>query len=297
MAGAVETGRLLGRRGRARDRAPRLPWGVWVALGFGAFLIVLAIVAPLLTSHDPVRAELGNRIKPPAWVEGGSSANLLGTDGFGRDVLTRLAYGARISLGVALLSIVFGGAVGAALGIVAGYFGGIVDTVIMRLVDVFLAFPTLLLAIALAVAIGPSFRNIVIVISVLLWPRIARQVRGDALVVKTLGYMEYAGGIGVPAWRSMFTHVLPNTLPTILVIVTLELGHVILLEASLGFLGAGVPPPTPSWGQMVSEGQAFISTGWWISLFPGIAIMATVMMFNSLGDWLREYLDPRLKSR
>jgi peptide/nickel transport system permease protein len=297
MAGAVETGRLLGRRGRARGRAPRLPWGVWVALGFGVFLIVLAIVAPLLTSHDPVRAELGNRIKPPAWVEGGSSANLLGTDGFGRDVLTRLAYGARISLGVALLSIVFGGAVGAALGIVAGYFGGIVDTVIMRLVDVFLAFPTLLLAIALAVAIGPSFRNIVIVISVLLWPRIARQVRGDALVVKTLGYMEYARGIGVPAWRSMFTHVLPNTLPTILVIVTLELGHVILLEASLGFLGAGVPPPTPSWGQMVSEGQAFISTGWWISLFPGIAIMATVMMFNSLGDWLREYLDPRLKSR
>jgi peptide/nickel transport system permease protein len=280
-----------------RRHAARVPIGIWIAIIFGLLLIVLAVIAPLITTHDPTHAELANRLIPPEWTSRGEAGYPLGTDTFGRDIWTRLLYGARISLGVAALSIVFGGVVGAVIGIIAGYFGGWVDSLLMRLVDIFLAFPTLLIAIALAVAIGPSFQNIVIVISILLWPRIARQVRGDAMVVTTQGHMEYARGIGIGPWRAMFTHVLPNTMPTILVISTLELGHVILLEASLGFLGAGVPAPTPSWGQMVSEGQAYLATGWWVSLWPGLAIMATVLIFNAIGDWLREFLDPRLKNR
>jgi peptide/nickel transport system permease protein len=297
VSSAADLAPVMPRRWWRRRRAARVPVGIWFAIVLGLALVVVALIAPLITTHDPTHAELANRLIPPAWMGGGDPGYPLGTDTFGRDIFTRLVYGARISLGVAALSIVFGGIVGALIGIVAGYFGGWLDSLLMRLVDIFLAFPTLLIAIALAVAIGPSFQNIVIVISVLLWPRIARQVRGDAMVVTTQGHMEYAKGIGVPPWRAMLTHVLPNTMPTILVISTLELGHVILLEASLGFLGAGVPAPTPSWGQMVAEGQAYLATGWWISLWPGLAIMLTVLIFNAIGDWLREFLDPRLKNR
>lgn len=274
-----------------------MPPGVVLAAVTLLLLVIVAVVAPLLTPYDPTRAVLGNRLLPPMWAEGGSSAHILGTDQLGRDLLTRLLHGARISLSVAALVAVFGGGIGAAVGITAAYFGGMVDVVLMRIVDIVMALPTILVAILLAVAIGPSYLNLVIVVSVLLWPKIARQVRGDALLVKEQDYIEYSHGIGVPPRRMMFRHFLPNVTPSLLVITTLEIGAVILTEATLSFLGAGVPPPTPSWGLIVAEGSDMLATGWWVAIFPGVLIIVTVLVFNTLGDWLRDHLDPRLKQR
>ena len=287
----------------ARDGGTRrgmpygMPPGVLLSLVTLLLLIGLAIFAPLLTSYDPTRAVLGNRLLPPMWVEGGTPEHILGTDGLGRDLLTRLLYGARVSMSVAGLVILFGGGVGAAVGIIAAYFGGKVDLVLMRLVDIIMALPTILVAIVLAVAMGPSFFNIVVVISILLWPKIARQIRGDALVVKEQDYLEYSQAIGIPPWRLMVRHMLPNVTPSLLVITTLEIGAVILTESTLGFLGAGIPPPQPSWGLIIADGAELLSIGWWIALFPGIGIMVSVLVFNTIGDWLRDVLDPRLKQR
>jgi peptide/nickel transport system permease protein len=291
LPGVVRLQRVL------RFRPFGMPWGAALSLAVLVVLIVVAVAAPLLTPHNPVRVSLLHRMMPPFWVEGGSLEFPLGTDGFGRDLFTRMLYGTRISIAIAFCAVISGGGIGALVGIVAGFKGGLVDVVLMRIVDIFMALPTILIAIALAVALGPSFQNLVIVIAALLWPNIARQVRGAALVVKQKEYMEYAESIGVPTWRLMLFHVLPNVTPTLLVVLTLEVGSVILTEASLGFLGAGVPPPTPSWGSIVADGRALIATGWWIALFPGIAIIITVLTFNTLGDWLRERFDPRLKQR
>jgi peptide/nickel transport system permease protein len=287
-----------------RPSAGRRSWRLWgmplgvVVAALGLLVLVLsAVFAPLLTTYDPVRVDLVARMQPPMWLEGGSSEHILGTDQLGRDLWARMIHGARISLGVAALVAIFGGGVGAAVGIAAAYFGGKVDIVLSRLIDIVMALPTILVAILLAVAIGPSFINIVVVISILLWPKIARQVRGDALVIKEQDYIEYSQAIGVPPLRLMFRHFLPNVTPALLVITTLEIGAVILTEATLGFLGAGVPPPTPSWGLIVAEGSRLLATGWWIALFPGLAIMVTILIFNTLGDWLRDHLDPRLKQR
>jgi peptide/nickel transport system permease protein len=262
-----------------------------------AVLVLCSIFAPFLVDHSPTYQDLIRRMRPPAWVEGGSVENLLGTDGLGRDMLSRLLYGGRISLAVAGLAIVFGATVGTLLGLWAGYFGGIIDAIVMRTVDVLLALPTLLVAIVLAVAIGPSFWNVVFVVSFLLWPKIARQIRGEVLAVKEQDYVKYAEGIGRGSMSVMLRHLLPNVTPSLVVVSTLELGHVVLLEASLSFIGAGIPPPHPSWGVMVDEGRALMATGWWLSLFPGLAIMLTVLIFNTLGDWLRDTLDPRLQLR
>ena len=282
---------------RRRRRLFGMPPGVLFAAIALLLLVLVAIFAPLLTSYDPNQVDLIARLDPPMWLEGGTPEHILGTDQLGRDILTRLMYGARISLSLAALVGVIGGGVGALIGITAAHFGGLVDTALMRIVDVVMALPTILVAIILAVALGPSFLNIVIVISVLLWPKVARQVRGDALVVKDQDYIEYANAIGVPTRRMMFRHFLPNVTPSLLVITTLEIGAVILTEATLSFLGAGVPPPQPSWGLMVAEGSRTLATAWWMAIFPGLAIMVTVLVFNTLGDWLRDHLDPRLKQR
>lgn len=274
-----------------------IPFRTWAAIAGLSVMAGMAILAPVLSDHSPTVVDLANRLIPPAWLEGGDPQFLLGTDGFGRDIVTRLMYGARISLSVAFLALFFGGVLGAAIGIVSGYWGGRTDALLMRTVDIFLAFPTILFAIALAVAFGPSFWNITFVIAFLLWPNIARQVRGDTLVIMRENYMEYALGIGVSPLRNMFRHVLPNVAPTLLVVTTLELGKVILLEATLGFLGAGIPPPNASWGVMVSEGSGLVATGWWLALFPGLAITITVLSFNTLGDWMRDHFDPRLRDR
>jgi peptide/nickel transport system permease protein len=257
--------------------------------------IALAIVAPLITTYDPVKNDLINSLQPPAWAKGGTSAHFLGTDGFGRDVLSRLVYGARVSLLVAAFSLVIALTIGTSVGIVAGYRGGSIDSILMRLVDIVLALPTILVALVVAVAVGPSFTNLVLVMGALIWPRLARLIRGEALIQKNQDYVRYAQSIGVPGWVIVLRHVLPNVLPTLLVVTTLEIGGVILLEAALSFLGAGLPPPSPSWGVMINDGRALIATGWWIALFPGVAITLTVMSCNALGDWLRDYLDPKTR--
>jgi peptide/nickel transport system permease protein len=289
--------RLSFRQRIGRVRPFGLPLGAFLSVAALVLLIILAIAAPYLAPHNPVKASLPNRMLPPMWLDRGKPEFILGTDGFGRDLFSRLIYGTRISLTIAFFAVLSGGVFGALVGIVSGYKGGIIDVILMRIVDVFMALPTILIAIALAVALGPSFQNLIIVISLLLWPNIARQIRGTAIVVCQQEYMQYATSIGVPTWRLLLFHVLPNVTPTLCVVLTLEVGSVILTEASLGFLGAGVPPPTASWGAIVADGRALIMTGWWIALFPGIAIMATVLTFNTLGDWLRERFDPRLKLR
>jgi peptide/nickel transport system permease protein len=265
-----------------------------VPAGILLIVVVLAISAGLLTAYDPVHQDLRNFLKPPVWA-GGSPAHPLGTDTFGRDVLSRLLFGARVSLTVAVLSLVIATGVGASVGLIAGYVGGAVDSVLARFLDMILALPTLLIALAVAIALGPSFTNLVLIIGLTIWPRTARLIRAETMLLKRSEFARYARSIGVPDWRIVIRHVLPNVMPTLLVAVTLEVGHVILVEASLSFLGAGIPPPQTSWGVMIADGRALIATGWWIALFPGLAIMITVISTNVLGDWLRDKLDPKFK--
>lgn len=280
--------------GRATWRArhhlvPALPIAVL------AVFIIVAIAAPFLTTYNPVKNDLAHTLVPPFWIRGGSSAHLLGTDSFGRDIVARLMYGARVSFSVAAFSLLIALTIGSAVGVIAGYRGGAVDSLLMRLVDIVLAVPTILVALVISVAVGPSFINLVVVLGALIWPLIARLIRGEALQIRRQDYVRYAGAIGVPGWVIVLRHILPNVLPTLLVVTTLEIGTVILLEASLSFLGAGLPPPAPSWGVMIADGRALIATGWWIALFPGLAITATVMSCNALGDWLRDHLDPKTR--
>jgi ABC-type dipeptide/oligopeptide/nickel transport system permease subunit len=277
---------------RRRRRFRLMPW---LPIGVLGIVLLAAVFAPWLTAHDPLRSDLAVSLLPPAWQDGGSSTHLLGTDGFGRDVLTRLIYGARISVSVATLALLIAVVIGSLVGIAAGYLGGATDSVLMRLVDVLLAFPTILVALVVSVAVGPSFQNLVLVLGVLNSPRIARIVRGETLLLKRNDYARYSAAIGVPRWVIVRRHIFPNVLPTLTVATTLEVGQVILAEASLSFLGAGLPPPTASWGVMIAEGRALIATGWWVALFPGIAITVTVLAFNSLGDWLRDHLDPKTR--
>jgi peptide/nickel transport system permease protein len=261
-----------------------------LVLGIIAFA---AIFAPLLTPHDPLRGSLIDSLRPPQIFEGGIDGHPLGTDGHGRDVFARLIYGARVSLAVAAFSLAIAITIGTFVGVVSGYMGGKVDAVLMRFTDALLSLPSIILALTLAVAVGPSFRNLVLVLGFLIWPNVARLIRADTMQLKNQDYVRYGRAIGVPSWALLLRHIIPNLLPTLLVAATLQVGHVILAEATLSFLGAGVPPPSASWGVMVSEGQALIATGSWIALFPAFFITATVMCFNFLSDWLRDKLDPK----
>jgi peptide/nickel transport system permease protein len=261
----------------------------------GLFVFV-AIFAPYLTQWDPIKHSLINSLLPPFWVEGGDLDHPLGTDGFGRDILARLMYGARASLSVAALSLSIAVTIGVSVGVVAGYVGGRIDSILMRVVDIVLALPTILVALTFAIALGPSFRNLILIIGFLVWPQMARLIRSEVLLLRKGEFVRYATAIGVPNWLIVIRHVFPNVTATLVVAVTLEIGHVILLEASLSFLGAGLPPPSPSWGAMISDGRALIATGWWIALFAGLAILCAVLTFNTLGDWLRDRLDPKLRN-
>jgi peptide/nickel transport system permease protein len=282
-------------RVRSRDDRRSVPIMPALPLAILAVVILLGIGAPLVTPYEPTRADLPNSLLPPAWVEGGTAEHLLGSDTFGRDSFTRLVYGARVSLSVAFLSLIIATLLGTSAGLLAGYAGGAIDSILMRFVDMVLSLPTLLIALAMSIALGPSFANLVLVIGFLIWPRVARLVRSDTLVIKHQEFVKYARAVGVPGWLIVLRHVLPNVTPTLLVAATLEVGHVILVEASLSFLGAGIPAPQPSWGVMISDGRALIATGWWIALFPGLALVISVISFNTLGDWLRDRLDPKLR--
>ena len=258
-------------------------------------MVFMAVFAPLLAPHSPIDQTLRDKLLPPFWLEGGSFKYVLGTDAFGRDILSRLIYGARISLLVALLALTAGGGVGLVVGIVAGYLGGVIESILMRLVDAAFTFPAILFALLLAVTLGQGLGTLVIAISLLLWASFARVIRGEVLALKQRDFVALAKVRGCSEPRIMLTHILPNVLNTFMVLVTLNIGVVVIAEASLSFLGAGIPPPTPTWGLMVSEGRGRIGDAWWVSLIPGLAITALVLSVNVCGDWLRDRLDPRLR--
>ena len=238
--------------------------------------------------------KVGNEIQVVTRLAG-SIDYLLGTDRQGRDILSRIVEGSRASLSVAFLSILFGGTFGTVLGLVAGYRGGWVDSLIMRTVDVWLAIPGILIGLVLALRFGPGYWIVVSVLSVILWARYARLIRGEVLSWKARDFIALAKVAGASSWRIIFVHILPNTLNSIIVLSTLQVGWAIIALASLSFLGVGIPPPAPSWGGMISEGRNFVETFWWISVFPGIAIMLVVISANMFGDWLRDVLDPNLR--
>ena len=231
---------------------------------------------------------------------GGGSKYWLGTDQLGRDILSRIIYGARISLLAAAITLGVGGSIGVLLGLVAGWYGGVVDEAVMRFVDILLAIPLVLIALAMVATLGTSLTIIVAVLTIFIWPRFARQLRGEVLQLKNMDFVALAKVAGASTPRILFIHIFPGTINTLIVVATLQVGIVILLEATLSFLGAGVPPPTATWGGMVSDGRGHLAGGfetgsWWISTFPGVAIMLTVMSLNLFGDWLRDKLDPRLR--
>jgi peptide/nickel transport system permease protein len=269
-----------------------------------ALMVIMAIFANLswmglpnvgLAPHDPNRIVITDRFLPPSFMEGGKSDYLLGTDKLGRDVLSRIIHGSRISLSVSMLVILITSFIGTLLGIIAGYAGGRVDGFIMRVTDVALSFPGLLLAMLLAVAIGPGYWTVVFALSILNWAGYARLIRSEALRLRQSDFVAQARVNGASAARIMTRHLFPNVVNSLVVMITLSVGMIILAEAALSFLGVGVPAPTASWGSMVSDGRGYLDTAWWISAFPGIAIGLVVMSGNFLGDWLRDKLDPRLR--
>jgi peptide/nickel transport system permease protein len=259
-------------------------------------LIIPAIFANVISPHDPVQLNLRDRLMPPAWQEGGSWQYVLGTDRHGFDILSRIIHGARISLSISLLAIALGGGVGTVLGLLAAYGGGWVDNLIMRIVDIKLAFPSILLALVLVAVSGPGFQTVVLVIALLLWARFARMVRGEALAIKQQDFVARALVAGASPTRIMMRHIFPNVVNTVVVLCTLEVGHVIILESTLSFLGAGLVKPTPAWGLMVADGRTLIVTAWWLFFFPTMAIVLTVLSMNLMGDWLRDRLDPKLRN-
>lgn len=286
-----ETSRRSATGWRALRRYPLFPLAILLF-----FLVIPAVFAPLVAPFDPYDGSLRARLIPPFWQEGGSTEHLLGTDKLGRDMLSRVIYGARVSITVSMIAIIVSGIIGAGLGLVSGYFGGWTDSVVMRLVDISLSLPTILLALVLSAALGPSFLTVLIVISVLLWARYARLVRAETMAIKERDFVARARVAGASHMRIMLVYILPNLVNSLVVLATLQVGYVILLESTLSFLGAGLPRAEPAWGLMVADGRELIVTAWWVSMLPGIAIMLTVLSLNLLGDWLRDHFDPKLKN-
>jgi peptide/nickel transport system permease protein len=266
-------------------------FGMLVVLG----VLLAALFAPLVAPFDPLEQDIGQRLREPGWQDTQGRVHPLGTDHLGRDILARIVFGSRIALVVGLAAVAISGVLGMLIGLVAGYFGGRVDDFLMRLADVQLAFPFILLAIAVIGVLGPSLQNIIIVIGVSSWVVYARVVRGEVLSIREREYVQAAIALGSQHWRVLRHHVLPNTLTPWLVVATLDMARVIVIESALSFLGLGVQPPTPTWGGMLADGRVYLSTAWWLATFPGLAILVTVLGINLFGDGLRDTLDPRLK--
>jgi len=257
-------------------------------------LIGIAILAPLIAPLDPGAIDIRARLTPPAWADGGSMKHLLGTDNVGRDVLSRIIFGARVSLFVGVATVAIGGLIGSVLGLLAGYFRGWVETIIMRLVDIQLAFPSILLAVAIMALVGPSMLNVIFVLSLSTWAPFCRVARGQTLQVCNQEYITAAESLGLKDIPILIRHVIPNIINPLIVVASFALAANIINEASLSFLGVGVPPSTPTWGGMLGEGRNYLRIAWWVSTLPGIALMLSVYSVNMLGDWLRDYYDPRL---
>jgi peptide/nickel transport system permease protein len=265
--------------------------GALVVLG----AVVLAAFAPSLAPADPIRNSLLDRLTPPAWTSGGDAKHPLGTDTLGRDVASRLLHGARVSLVVGFSAVLLAGVLGVALGLVSGWYRGWLDDLVMRLGDVQLAFPVLVLAVAVLAVLGASLTNLIVVLGVTGWITYARIVRGEVLTLRERDFIAAARALGARDGWILRRHLLPNVLPPITVVATFSVARTIIAEASLSFLGLGIPAPEPSWGAMLDEGRNYITTGWWLALFPGLAILLLVLGINLVGDWLRDVLDPRME--
>ena len=282
-------------RGQARLGQAYLSWLrfrrnplAMIGLVIAVALVFIAVFAPLLAPHDPITQELSRRLLPPL-----TDGNILGTDDFGRDILSRILYGSRITLYIVLLVILTAPVVGLLIGTVAGYFGGWTDTILMRITDIFLAFPKLILALALVAVLGPGMENAVLAIALTSWPPYARVARAETLTVRNADYIAAVKLQGAGAVRVIWGHVMPMCLPSVIIRVTLDMAGVILIAAGLGFLGLGVQPPLPEWGLMISAGRKFLFEQWWVATMPGLAIFIVSLGFNLLGDGLRDVLDPR----
>ncbi len=269
----------------AARKSPLTITGSAIVLG----LVLVAILAPLLAPHDPIQMNLDARLQAP------SLQNLLGTDELGRDILSRIIYGTRIALKIMVIVLIIDLPVGVLLGIVAGFFGGWIDDVIMRIADVFMAFPRLILALAIGAALGPNLVNTMVAIAITLWPTYARLARSETLSIKERTFIEAETSIGTPKYKILFSQILPLCMSTTIIRATLDMGNVIRIAAGMSFLGLGAQAPTPEWGLMVSTGRSFMVTQWWVPTFPGLAILIAVFGFNLLGDGIRDIADPHLR--
>jgi ABC-type dipeptide/oligopeptide/nickel transport system permease subunit len=263
----------------------------------GAVILLLVIVAALFAEqvapHEPNKQRLITRFKPPVWAQGGSTTYILGTDNVGRDIYSRIIHGSRISLVVGVAAVIVSVLIGVVLGLISGYMGGRVDATIMTLVDIMIAFPQLILAFAMVAVLGPGIGNIILVLGLTGWERYARVVRAEVLALREREFVQAARAIGVSIPRIIFRHVMPNTFSSVIVMATLQIAQAILAEASLSFLGLGTGLTYPSWGQMIAQGRDYINVAWWLSTFPGLAILLTVLAINLVGDRVRDVLDPR----
>lgn len=292
MASSVVRRRLSGRLSVGLPKGRGVPLFAFVVVGV---TVLAAIFADALVRHPPEVLNLANQYLRPAFLPGGNLDYPLGTDSLGRDVLSRTIKGTQISMAVVAAVIVFSSLIGTVFGLIAGYVGGWVESLIMRLVDVTLAFPAILIALVFAVTIGPGFSVVVGVMVLLLWGRYTRMVRGEVMRWKARDFVALAKVAGASAPRIIFVHILPNVANSVIVLSTLEVGWVISVEATLSFLGAGIPPPTPTWGSMIAEGRESLRAAWWVTATPAVAIVLIVLAFNMLGDWLRKVLDPELQ--
>ncbi|MFD1929237.1 ABC transporter permease [Sporosarcina siberiensis] len=267
------------------------------ALGFiiVSSVVFIALFAGTLAPHNPVTNNLSDMLQPPMWLDGGSSTYILGTDNLGRDILSRILFGARVSLLVGVFSVVVAGIIGVFVGITSGFYGGWIDSLLMRIVDSFLAIPSILFILVVLTVFKPGITVLIIVIGVTNWVAYARVVRGEVLSIKERDFVKASKTIGTKNSVIMFKHILPNIISSFIVISTLSVASTIILEASLSFLGLGIQPPTVSWGGMLTDGRNYLATNWWLATFPGIAIMVTVLGIIFLGDWLRDILDPKIQ--
>jgi len=275
-------------------RVLRLRWGL--AAG-GVLLVIVAatVLAPWISPHDPLAVNIRHRLAPPAWMAGGSAENLLGTDQVGRDLLSRMIYGGRVSLVTGVAAVLMSATIGVLLGLAAGYFGGSTDWTIMTVINVMLTFPFVLLALAVIAVLGPNLMNMIIVLGVAGWPIYARTVRAETLTIRERDFVVAARALGMSHLRLVFRQIVPNLVSVIVVIATLQVAQVIVLESFLSFLGLGIQPPTPAWGNMLGEGRLYMLNSWWIATFPGLAIFLTTLVINLMGNSLRDWLDPHMR--
>ncbi|HWN91048.1 MAG TPA: ABC transporter permease [Verrucomicrobiae bacterium] len=272
----------------------RLKWGMGGAAIFLA-IVLSAVFAPWIAPHDPLVVDIRHRMGPPAWMEGGTREHVLGTDQIGRDLLSRVIWGGRVSLVVGVTAVLLSSTIGILFGLAAGYFGGRLDWSIMTFINVMLTFPFVLLALAVIAVLGPSMPNMIIVLGVTGWPVYARVVRAETLALREREFVLAARALGGSHARIVFRQILPNLISPIVVIATLQIAQVIILESFLSFLGLGVQPPTPAWGNMLGEGRVYMLNSWWIAAFPGLAIFVTTLVINLIGNALRDWLDPHMK--